>query len=132
MNNTHVLVVDRQDGVADILMDSVGRLLTPGHLATVTVDRAEALRQYTDGCFDLVVVSLDRDQPLSWSLLPQLHAQRPEVPIVLVDREVNDQVQERAEQHHVREVVRLPRRATELRSLVVHMAQQYLQPHLYC
>ena len=70
--SAQVLVVDRHNGPASVLMDTLSRLLD-GDLSLTEVDRRfDALQVLDCFCFDLVVIGVDNNRLVELTLLSGL------------------------------------------------------------
>ncbi|NLX11873.1 MAG: hypothetical protein GXY36_19675 [Chloroflexi bacterium] len=121
-----VLVVDRVNGPANVLVDTVSLLLGPGVSVTSVSDHADALRALECCAFDLVVVGVEAQRPTQLAILPHLRVQAPELPVLVVGRDLPEPTVERARRYQAHEVIELPARAADLRDLVAHLALHYL------
>ncbi len=123
-----ILVVDRPNGAADILMDTVGRLLNQEVTITTVSDQQEAV-QAMDSCFlDLVVIGLEKDRPDNIALVPYIREQFPTCRILVVGHNVHHRSRDRALEFGATKVINLPRRAADLKALVTQLTEHYLTP----
>ena len=123
-----VLVIDRPNGPANILVDTISLLLDHEVSVTSVDDHADALRALDYYHFDLVVVGLQNQRPLQLTILPHIHQQAPERPILAVGRALPRLYQQYARTYGAREVLNMPECAADLKALVDRMTQRYLLP----
>lgn len=123
-----VLVIDQANGPANVLVDTISLLLNREVSVTSVDEHADALRALDYYHFDLVVVGLQDNQPLQLTILPQLHRQNPARPLLAVGRDLPRLVQQYARTYGAHEVLNVPERAADLRTLVAQMDARYLHP----
>jgi DNA-binding NtrC family response regulator len=123
-----VLVIDRVNGPANILTDTISLLLDQEISVTSVEEHADALRALEYYHFDLVVVGLYSDRPAQLALLPHLHDQYPDHPILAIGRRVPPLIERYARTYGARDVIDFPERAADLKTLVARVAEEYLQP----
>ncbi len=123
-----VLVIDRPNGPASILIDTISRLLDRDISVTTLDDHGDALRALAYYDFDLAVVGIQPDHPLQLAVLPHLHHQRPDRPIVVVGHKVPSIYRQQARVYGAREIITLPRTAAELKALLAYLAEIDLLP----
>lgn len=123
-----ILVVDRESGAAEILIDTISRLLDQDISVTLISDQREALQQIECCYFDMVAIGLERDRPDNIALVPYLRENRPGLPVVIVGHQIHHRSRDRAFEFGANEVIILPRRASELKALVTQIAEHYLDP----
>jgi DNA-binding NtrC family response regulator len=123
-----VLVIDRVQGPADLLVSTISVLLGREVSVTLVDDHMDALRALNCCSFDLVVVGLEHDQPLQLAVLPHIHSQHSELPVLVVGRHVPHHHMHYARRYGASDVWNLPERAADLKLLVADMAHGYLQP----
>lgn len=123
-----VLVIDRPNGPANVLVDTVSLLLNQG-ISVVLVDQLDdALRALEFYDFDLVVVGLDAHHLVDLSILAPLRADHPAVPVLVVGHRLPHLLRQRARQLGAEDVLELPDRAADLKMLVARLADEYLSP----
>lgn len=122
-----ILVIDRLNGPASILVDTVSLLLDREISVTSVEDHADALRILHYYPFDLIVIGLQATQPIQLAVLPYLRAHDPERPILGVGRNLPDLYQQYARRCGADEVLDMPQNAAELKALVRCMAECYLK-----
>jgi DNA-binding NtrC family response regulator len=123
-----ILVVDRPNGAADILMDTVGRLLDQ-EITITTIDDQQDAVQALDNCFlDMVVIGIERDRPDNIALVPYICEQLKGAKVIVVGHNVHHRSRDRALEFGATEVINLPRRATDLKALIKRLADYYLSP----
>lgn len=123
-----VLVIDRPNGPANILVDTISLLLDHEVSVTSVDDHADALRALEYYHFDLIVVGLHNQQPLQLTILPHIYQQAPDRPILAVGRGLPRLYQQYARTYGAREVLNMPERAADLKALVRRMTDRYLLP----
>ena len=121
-----VLVVDRANGPANILVDVLSRLFDQV-TTVVTAHDEEALNALNAHDINLIVVGLENIQGSQYTLLRILNDERVGTPVVLIGRSLSHADLEHCRQYEVREVIEMPRRAAELKSAVFDIVQRYLQ-----
>ncbi len=121
-----VLVIDQLNGPANVLVDTVSLLLDREISVTSVDEYDDALRALDYYHFDLIVVGLHEQHPIQLSILPHLQQAHPETPILAVGRDLPRQYRQYARNYGVREVLNVPERAADLKMLVAHMAERYL------
>ena len=130
--SAQVLVVDRHNGPASVLMDTLSRLLD-GDLSLTEVDRRfDALQVLDCFCFDLVVIGVDNNRLVELTLLSEITQMRPEVPVLVVGTEIPRFFSQYARHYGACEVLNLPRRASELRSTVARINRYIVGDELGC
>lgn len=120
-----ILVIDQLNGPANILIDTISLLLNRDVSVTLVDSHDDAFRVLEFYPFDLVVVGLQADQPIQLTILPWLHDERPDRPILVVGRDMPRQYRQYARAYGAREVLNMPERAADLKMLVRHMAERY-------
>jgi len=121
-----VLVIDQPTGPASILIDTISLLLDREVSVTSVEDHADALRALDYYHFDLVVVGLRQQRPLQLTILPHLQRERPDIPILAVGRKLPRLYQQYARNFGARDVLNMPERAADLKTLVARVAERYL------
>src|SRR5262245_48892456 len=105
-----ILVIDRQNGPADIFMDIVGKVANRDLCITTAFDQQDAAYALAHGCFDLIVMGLDDLNPDLLDMIPAILAQTPELPVVVIgDRSLNRCI-ESIQKFGAREYLPLPDR----------------------
>ena len=124
---SQVLVIDRTNGPADILVDLLGRLFEQQVSVLLATGTDEAF--YALNCceFDLIIVGLGEDRADQFSLLYDLRREYGQMPVMVVGDDLSHDDLERCREYAVHEVIEMPRRAAELKSAVFSIVQQYLQ-----
>jgi DNA-binding NtrC family response regulator len=122
-----VLVIDVPDGAANILVDTISRLLDDEISVTSVDDHVDALRALDYYHFDLVVVGLYERRPIQLTILPRIQHVRPDTPVLAVGRGLPRLYRQYARKYGVREVLNMPERAADLKALVQRMAERYLK-----
>lgn len=121
-----VLVIDRRNGPAHTLVDTASLLLDRDVSVVVVDNHADALHALEFFCFDLVVVGLEDRQPLQLTVLPEVQMVCPALPILAVGHDLPLLYRQYARKHGACEVLNLPRRASDLKTLIAHLAVRYL------
>jgi DNA-binding NtrC family response regulator len=121
-----ILVIDACNGPASILISTVSLLLDQEVSVTTLDDHTDALRALSYYEFDLVVVGLQVNRPLQLTILPHIHEQNPQRPLLAVGRDLPRQYQQYARTYGVQDVLNMPERAADLKRLVRRMAERYL------
>ncbi len=124
---TQILVIDRLNGPANILVETISLLLDGDIAITLVDDHADALRALKCCFFDLVLVGLEDHSPLQLTVLPHLHLANPALPVMVVGRNLPRLYKQYARHYGAREVLNMPERASDLKTLVLRMAERYLQ-----
>ncbi len=123
-----VLVIDQPDGPASVLIDTLSLLLNRNISVTQVDDHQDALRALEYYSFDVIVVGLREARPIQLTILPWLHDDQPDRPLLVVGRELSRQYQHYARTYGAREVLNVPQRAAELKLLVKRMTERYFDP----
>ena len=121
-----VLVIDRLNGPASILIDTISLLLDRAVSVTIVEDHDDALRALDCYDFDLIVVGVDQWRPVQIALLPHLVTRADGRLIVVVSRDLPSNALQRARRFGAGEVILLPDRAADLRSLLGRITEDYL------
>lgn len=121
-----ILVIDRSNGPAQLLMDTLGRLFSEEIAITEITDYPSALPLLDYSCYDLLVIGLEERQAVSPTFLTYLRNRQPDLPILLIGNGMTDQYIEFIEVNGVTEAINLPYRAYEVKALSEHLAQHYL------
>jgi DNA-binding NtrC family response regulator len=122
-----VLVIDPVDGPANVLIDTISRLLDRDISVTSVGEHADALRALEYYHFDLIVVGLREQHPLQLTILPHIQQMQPETPVLAIGRDLPRLYQQYARNYGAREVLDIPERAADLKILIAHMAERYLK-----
>jgi DNA-binding NtrC family response regulator len=123
-----VLVIDRVNGPANVLIDTISLLLDQEISVTSVEEHADALRALDYYQFDLVVVGLYHDRPAQLAILPHIRDQHPDRPILAVGRHLPPLLEQYARNFGARDVIEIPERAADLKKLVACVTEKYLQP----
>ncbi len=116
-----VLVIDREDGPADVLMHTLGVLLDQRVAVTTVTDPKEALGALKAGFYDLVVIGTPGNH--TGAMASRIRAHHSNLPVVVVEEGPAPPLRWH---DGISEVVNLPRRAAEIRALAGHMTRHYL------
>jgi DNA-binding NtrC family response regulator len=122
-----VLVIDHINGPASVLIDTVSLLLDRDISVTTVDEHADALRALDYYHFDLVVVGLYEQRPFQLTILPRIHQMHPETAILAVGRHLPRLYRQYARNYGAREILNMPERAADLKTLIAHMAERYLK-----
>jgi DNA-binding NtrC family response regulator len=123
-----VLVIDRVNGPANVLIDTISLLLDQEISVTSVEEHADALRALDYYQFDLVVVGLYHDRPAQLAILPHIRDEHPDRPILAVGRHLPPLLEQYARNFGARDVIEIPERAADLKKLVACVTEKYLQP----
>jgi CheY-like chemotaxis protein len=121
-----VLVIDRVDGPAHVLVDTISRLSDCEVSVTLVDDLSDALRATACCGFDLVVVGLEDKRPVQLTVLPHLRIQNPDLPLAVIGRNLSHFDRQYARQHGVSEVLDVPERAADLKVMIADLSERYL------
>ena len=121
-----ILIVDRNDGAATILMDTVKRLMDQSLHVTTVDDHNEAIIAFEQQYYDLVFIGLEQDRPDNIALAPYFKEARPEIPILIVGQDIHHRTRDRAYEFGADEVLKLPKRASEMKDFIQKVSTQYL------
>ena len=122
-----ILVVDHASGPASILADSASRLLG-ARISVISVeDHDDALHVMANRGVDLVLVGLEASDPVQMTLLPRLHSQDAQMPVLVVDRTPSWLHEQNARRYGARDVVALPSRAADLKAFVARLTAEFLE-----
>jgi DNA-binding NtrC family response regulator len=121
---TQILVIDRDNGPAAILMDTVSRLVEK-EISLYNIDESrEALKQLERQGYDLLVIGLESGEALS--VLPYIRVQHPNLPVMVVGYRVRPADRACAQHFQVQEIIDLPARANKMKSLASYLVHRYL------
>lgn len=126
-----ILVIDRPNGPADILIDTISLLLECEISVTVAHDENAALGALENSSFQLIVVGLETNQPGYLSLLPPIHRQQPDIPVMVVGHYISAYQRTLAQRSSVNTILTVPQRAAELKALAMQIAAYYLRQARY-
>jgi DNA-binding NtrC family response regulator len=121
-----VLVIDRPNGPAGVLMGTISLLAAREVSLTTVDDYDDVVRALAFYSFDLVVIGLEAAQALQLSVLPQVRAQCPDVPVLVVGRGLPPLYRQHARRYGADDVIDVPQCAAELKALVRRVACCYL------
>lgn len=123
---SQVLVIDRINGPASILIDTLSLLLDDAVSVTTLEDHNDALRALDYYDFGLIVVGVDRWRPAQIALLPHLATRAAGRLIVVIGRDMAPSTLQRARRFGAQEVLFLPDRAADLQALLARLTESYL------
>jgi DNA-binding NtrC family response regulator len=121
-----VLVIDRPNGPANVLIDTVSLLLDREVSVLSVEDHDDALRALDYYYFDLIVVGLEGQRPRQMTILPTIRAQKSETPVVVIGRDLARLHKQYARYCGASDVITIPERAADLKALVQRMNEHYL------
>jgi DNA-binding NtrC family response regulator len=122
-----VLVIDDPNGPANILVDTIS-LLLDREISVITVEsHADALCALEYYHFDLAVIGLYEQRPIQLTVLPRIQQAHPDLPMLAVGRNLPRLYRQYARNYGAREVLNVPERAADLKTLVTRMAERYLK-----
>jgi DNA-binding NtrC family response regulator len=121
-----VLVIDRNNGPADVLLGTISVLLNREVSVTLVNDHADALRALDCCYFDLVMLGLEHDQPLQLAVLPHIRLQHPDIPVMVIGKRISPFHSQYARHYGAGDVFTLPDRAADLKAVVRRIAEYYL------
>lgn len=122
-----VLVIDRCNGPANILVDTLSLLLDREVSVTSVEEHDDALRVLDYYHFDLVVVGLEENDPLQLTVLPHIQNEHPGIPVIAVGRDLPQTFKQYARNYGAREVLNMPERAADLKKLIWSVSETYLK-----
>ena len=121
---TQVLVLDRANGPAAILLDTVNRLMS-NHVSVNQLDNThQALQQLEQRKFDVLVIGVETSEALS--VLPYIRVHHPSMAVMVVGYRVRQADRACAQHFHVQEIIDLPTRAETVKALATYLADRYL------
>jgi len=121
-----VLVIDRPNGPASILIDTISLLLDNAVSVTTVEDHDDALRALDYYDFGLIVVGVDQWRPMQIALLPHLATRAAGRLIVVVSRDMLPGTLQRTRRFGAQDVIFLPDRAADLQALLARLTERYL------
>lgn len=121
-----VLVIDRPDGPASVLLDTLSLLLDGAISVTAVEDHDDALRALDYYDFGLIAVGVDQRRPTQIALLPHLVTRAAGRLIVVIGRDMPSSALQRARRFGAQDVLFLPDRAADLRALLARLNESYL------
>ena len=121
-----ILVIDRQNGPADIFMDIIGRMANRDLSITSAYNSNEAEHALAHCSYDLVVMGLDDRQFASLDMIPTIRAQIPDLPVIVIGDRYTERCAECIQKYGAREYIALPDRAADLKTAVKHIRDSYL------
>lgn len=125
-----IMVLDRAFGAADILMDTVSRLVKTDISITQFEDAGDGLRHIDSRDYDMIVIGLDDNGVEPLAVMPHLRVQHPEIPVVIVGRRIRKSDLACAEHFGVNDVIILPEHASKMKTLVRHLADTYFNGYV--
>lgn len=120
-----VLVVDRQNGSAEILVDTVSRLIESDISVTTFEDPADAMRHLEMKHFDVLIIGLDNNGAEPLAVMPYIRVQHPDLPVLAIGRRIRKSDLACAQHFDVQDVFLLPQRASKMKDLVSYLSEKY-------
>lgn len=120
-----VLVVDRHNGSAEILVDTVSRLIDTDISVTTFEDPRDAMRQLEMTHYDVVVIGLDSNGAEPLSVMPYIRVQHPDLPVLAIGRRIRKSDLACAEHFDVQDIFLLPQRASKMKALANYLSKTY-------
>ena len=121
-----ILVLDRLNGPAEILLDTVSRIVTQDVSLTHIAHPSAVMGQLDCQPYDLLVISAEANDTEPLSIMPYLKVQYPEMPVLLVGRKIHPSLRNCAEHFELNDVLTLPQRAQKMKALASYLAHKYL------
>jgi CheY-like chemotaxis protein len=119
-----VLVVDFPNGPADLLSDTLTRLLQRDLNFTSIPDQNTVLNILSTHQFDLILIGVDTHQRDRLFLVRYVRISAPLTPIAVVMRhaeQCSEETREKVKRFGAQELISLPRETAELRTLVTRL-----------
>jgi hypothetical protein len=107
-------------------MDTVSRLVDTDVSITCISQTSDALDQLECGHYDLLVIGIHDNATETLSVLPYLQVQRPDVPVIVAGWQIRKADQECARYFDVKDVIRLPKKASKMKALASYVEIRYL------
>jgi DNA-binding NtrC family response regulator len=120
-----VLVVDHHNGSAEILVDTVSRLIDTDISVTTFEDPGDAMRHLEMQHYDVVIIGLDNNGAEPLSVMPYIRVQHPDLPVLAIGRRVRKSDLACAEHFDVQDIFLLPQRASKMKDLVKYLSKTY-------
>lgn len=121
-----VIVIDKENGPAEILMDTVSRLADAEVSILHYADTGDALKKLEQHKFDLLVIGVDRYSTAdTLSVMPYVRVQHPELNVIVIGKRVTKADRACAEHFKVQDIINMPTRACKMKSLVSYLAHRY-------
>ena len=121
-----ILILDRLNGPAEILMDTVSRIVDQDVSLTHVAHPSAVMSQLDCQPYALLVISAEANDIEPLSIMPYLKVQHPNMPVLLVGRKIHPSLRNCAEHFELSEVLTLPQRAQKMKALASYLACKYL------
>jgi hypothetical protein len=122
-----ILVLDQMNGPAEILMDTISRLIETDVSITCLDNSSDALKRIENFDYDLLVVGIHNQNPAeTLSVLPYLQVQQPALPVIVTGWRIRKSDRDCARYFDVKEVIRVPRTAAKIKTLASYLEVRYL------
>lgn len=121
-----ILVLDRLNGPAEILLDTVSRIVEQDVSLTHVVESSAVMRQLDCQPYAMLVISVEVNDTEPLSIMPYLKVQYPEMPVLLVGRRIHPSLRNCAKHFELSEVLTLPHRAQKMKALASYLVHKYL------
>lgn len=120
-----VLVLDRMNGPAELLLDTVSRIVDKNVSLTHIAHPSAVMNQLDCQDYALLVISVEANDTEPLSIMPYLKVQYPNMPVLLVGRKIHPSLRGCAEHFEINEVLLLPARAQKMKALASYLACKY-------
>jgi DNA-binding NtrC family response regulator len=121
-----VLVIDRPGGSAEVMMDTVSRLVNKDISIVYADDARQAIRQLDAQEYDLLVIGIEHNLSEPLSVMPYIRIQHPNLPVLLIGRKLRSSDRDCAQHFQVNDVFILPKRAEEMKQAAHYISTHYL------
>jgi DNA-binding NtrC family response regulator len=122
-----VLVLDNQNGPAYLLIDTISKLFEARISITLASNTADALYALDCGEFDLIAIGVAPGKHEHLAVVPYIHSHYPCYPTVVISK---DGSPHDTPPFGVCETFVLPRRASQLKSMMQYIVRHYLSASL--
>lgn len=121
-----ILVLDRLNGPAEILLDTMSRIVDKDVSLTHMTQPSAVMGQLDCQPYALLVISAEVNDTEPLSIMPYLKVQYPDMPVLLVGRKIHPSLRNCAEHFELNDVLTLPQRAQKMKALASYLACKYL------
>lgn len=121
-----ILVLDRFNGPAEILMDTMSRIVDKDVSLTHVTHPSAVMSQLDCQPYALLVISAEVTDTEPLAIMPYLKVQYPDMPVLLVGRRIHPSLRSCAEHFELHDVLTLPQRAQKMKVLASYLACKYL------
>ena len=121
-----ILVLDRLNGPAEILLDTVSRIVDQDVSLTHVAESSAVMQQLDCQPYAMLVISAEVNDTEPLSIMPYLKVQYPEMPVLLVGRRIHPSLRHCAKHFELSEVLTLPQRAQKMKALASYLVHKYL------